>query len=175
MASAILNHHMTTAQALSARATAVNASTTTPGANATSNASGAGNSASAASSNSATISSNDFLTLLVTEMQNQDPTADTDPNEYINQLVNVNSLEQLVSINQTLTTDLGSPTANATGSTVSAQANGASANAQPASSGTAAALPGALNTAAQQLAPGNVGIPAPNAAAQSVAEALSGR
>ena len=54
---------------------------------------------------SATISANDFLTLLVTEMQNQDPTADTDPNEYINQLVQVNSLEQLISINQTLTTD----------------------------------------------------------------------
>ncbi len=32
-------------------------------------------------SGGATISSNDFLTLLVTEMQNQDPTADTDPNE----------------------------------------------------------------------------------------------
>ena len=54
------------------------------------------------SSDSATISANDFLTLLVTEMQNQDPTADTDPNEYINQLVQVNSLEQLIDINQTL-------------------------------------------------------------------------
>ena len=38
-------------------------------------------------------------------MKNQDPTANTDPNEYINQLVQVNSLEQLISINQTLTTD----------------------------------------------------------------------
>src|ERR1700678_4336760 len=28
------------------------------------------------------ISANDFLNLLVTEMQNQDPTADVDPNEY---------------------------------------------------------------------------------------------
>ena len=56
---------------------------------------------------SATISANDFLTLLVTEMQNQDPTADTDPNEYINQLVQVNSLEQLIDINQNLTTALG--------------------------------------------------------------------
>jgi flagellar basal-body rod modification protein FlgD len=175
MASAILNHHMTTAQALSARAAAVNASTTTARADATSNTSGAGSNSNTASSDSATISSNDFLTLLVTEMQNQDPTADTDPNEYINQLVNVNSLEQLVSINQTLTTGLGSPTANAAGSTVSAQANGASANAQPASSGTAAALPGALNAAAQQLAPGNLSIPAPNASAQSVAGVLSGR
>ena len=41
---------------------------------------------------SATITANDFLTLLVTEMKNQDPTANTDPNEYINQLVQVNSL-----------------------------------------------------------------------------------
>ena len=51
---------------------------------------------------SASISANDFLTLLVTEMQNQDPTASVDPNEYVNQLVNVNSLQQLISINQTL-------------------------------------------------------------------------
>ncbi len=63
---------------------------------------------STSSSDSATISANDFLTLLVTEMQNQDPTADVDPNEYINQLVNVNSLEQLIDINQNLTTALGS-------------------------------------------------------------------
>src|ERR1700753_1714220 len=61
-------------------------------------------SGSSSDTNDATISANDFLTLLVTEMQNQDPTSDTDPNEYIDQLVNVNSLEQLISINQTLTT-----------------------------------------------------------------------
>jgi flagellar basal-body rod modification protein FlgD len=63
-----------------------------------------GSGTSSTSSSDTTISANDFLTLLVTEMQNQDPTADTDPNEYINQLVNVNSLEQLININQTLTT-----------------------------------------------------------------------
>jgi flagellar basal-body rod modification protein FlgD len=61
--------------------------------------------ASNSASDSANISANDFLTLLVTEMKNQDPTANTDPNEYINQLVQVNSLEQLISINQTLTSD----------------------------------------------------------------------
>jgi flagellar basal-body rod modification protein FlgD len=48
------------------------------------------------------ISSNDFLTLLVTEMKNQDPTQPTDPNAYIQQLVGVNSLQQLISINQDL-------------------------------------------------------------------------
>jgi hypothetical protein len=48
----------------------------------------------------ATITADDFLTLLVSELQNQDPTADTDPNEYVDQLVDVNSLQQLISINQ---------------------------------------------------------------------------
>src|ERR1700689_3350927 len=79
----------------------------TPNATGTSGAAGAtGPSSSSTSSDSSNISANDFLTLLVTEMQNQDPTANTDPNEYINQLVNVNSLEQLISINQTLSTPL---------------------------------------------------------------------
>ncbi|SNS44993.1 flagellar basal-body rod modification protein FlgD [Granulicella rosea] len=48
------------------------------------------------------ITSDDFLTLLVTEMKNQDPTQPTDPNAYIQQLVGVNSLQQLISINQEL-------------------------------------------------------------------------
>lgn len=57
---------------------------------------------SSSSGSSASIAANDFLTLLVTEMKNQDPTASTDPNEYVNQLVQVNSLQQLISINETL-------------------------------------------------------------------------
>lgn len=62
------------------------------------------------STDQATITANDFLTLLVTEIQNQDPTTQTDPMQYITQLVGVNSLEQLVQINQTLTTANGSAT-----------------------------------------------------------------
>lgn len=49
-----------------------------------------------------TITSSDFMTLLVTELKNQDPTQPTDPNAYIQQLVGVNSLQQLISINQDL-------------------------------------------------------------------------
>src|ERR1035438_10310130 len=92
-------------------------------------------SSSDSSSDSATISANDFLTLLVTEMQNQDPTAATDPNEYINQLVNVNSLEQLISINQTLSTSLGSPSTNpaSAGTAQSAGATSAPTVTSPAS------------------------------------------
>ena len=55
------------------------------------------------------ITSADFLTLLVTEMKNQDPTQPTDPNAYIQQLVGVNSLQQLISINQDLS-DVGTST-----------------------------------------------------------------
>ena len=123
------------------------------------------------SSDSATISANDFLTLLVTEMQNQDPTADTDPNEYINQLVNVNSLEQLISINQTLTGDTG--TASGTGGSEASPG----AQAQPSSSAA-----GMLQTPASIAAPtatpategGNLSIPATGKVAERVAHALGG-
>ncbi len=57
-----------------------------------------------AASGASTITSSDFLTLLVSELKNQDPTQPTDPNAYISQLVGVNSLEQLIQINQGLTT-----------------------------------------------------------------------
>ncbi len=191
MAAAILNHHITAAQALTGSAA-------TPMAGSASGASGT-SSSSSASSSSATISANDFLTLLVTEMQNQDPTADTDPNEYINQLVNVNSLEQLISINQTLTTDLGSSTTASTGSTTTGAApastpnlTGNTANSastqvqaahpasgsaavQPATSGSSTTLPGAISAATAQLAPGNLGVPAANSSARRLAQALNGQ
>ena len=48
------------------------------------------------------ITSADFLTLLVSELKNQDPTQPTDPNAYVQQLVGVNSLQQLIQINQGL-------------------------------------------------------------------------
>jgi flagellar basal-body rod modification protein FlgD len=95
---------------------------TLPGGMATAQANGSGSSSSS-SGDSSLISANDFLTLLVTEMQNQDPTADTDPNAYIDQLVQVNSLEQLIQMNQNLSTALGitPSTSNSTsGSTAAA-------------------------------------------------------
>lgn len=68
-----------------------------------------------------TITSNDFLTLLVTEMKNQDPTQPTDPNAYIQQLVGVNSLQQLISINQDLS-GTGKPGSSPTGGVTGASA-----------------------------------------------------
>jgi flagellar basal-body rod modification protein FlgD len=174
----ILHNQSTAAQALTGT-TAKAAATTT-------------SSTSSSSSSAATISSNDFLTLLVTELENQDPTSNADPNEYVNQLVSVNSLEQLVSINSTLSTDLGSSSSTSSG-TSSGTTTDATANAAKASlagltgNGTSSAtdqatvasnapsIGSAFQTAASKLAPGNLGVPDANPAAQTVAQALSGR
>lgn len=88
------------ASALAPRRAAVQAtpkdSTTSTSGTTTSSSSGS----SSAASDSSDITANDFLTLLVSELQNQDPTQPTDPNEYITQLAQVNSLQQLIFINQ---------------------------------------------------------------------------
>jgi flagellar basal-body rod modification protein FlgD len=181
-ASGIFNRAITASQSLPGR-------DTTAMANPASGEDGA----SSTSTSSAGISANDFLTLLVTEMKNQDPTANTDPNEYINQLVNVNSLEQLISINQELSEALGgsgsggsssgqsststanSAGSNASGSTAQPAVSGAamSATIQPISAGLAGS-PSTLPSAARR-ASGNLSVPDAQPAAQSVAQALDGR
>ena len=110
--------------------------------------------------NSVSIGANDFLTLLVTEMKNQDPTANTDPNEYINQLVQVNSLQQLISINQTLQAD------SAASATAKASAQQAILSRPELADSHIELLPSARS------APGNLSIPAVNHAAAHVAQSL---
>jgi flagellar basal-body rod modification protein FlgD len=128
-----------------------------------------------ASTNSATISANDFLNLLVTEMQNQDPTANTDPNEYINQLVNVNSLEQLININQTLSSAVGSTGTTTPTGHVSRPVSGprAISAGESGKENSSPAIQGETSGAGQ--AHGNLSIPDATPAAQRVAQALSGR
>ena len=177
-ASILLNHQMTAGKALSGSSASPMSSPKTD----------AAKSSSDSSSDSATISANDFLSLLVTEMQNQDPTADTDPNEYINQLVQVNSLEQLIDINQTLTTDStstdaikskASDAASGVGSPANATANETPSVSKKGSSGAAVASSSQAaqsQTAATQArhAPGNLAIPNANPSAHRVAHALDG-
>ena len=62
-----------------------------------------GDGAATTTTDNSTVTANDFLTLLVSELKNQDPTQPTDPGAYIQQLVGVNSLQQLIQINQGLT------------------------------------------------------------------------
>jgi flagellar basal-body rod modification protein FlgD len=165
-AAAFLTHHTAASQAMMGNRVAPMDSS-----------SGDSGSSSSSSSDSATISANDFLTLLVTEMQNQDPTADTDPNEYVNQLVQVNSLEQLININQTLSGafDPSSSTSDASSASTSAS----TAKVSPASLAHTPAVkafppahahvtPGSVSSA------GNLSVPATSAAAQRVGHALDG-
>jgi flagellar basal-body rod modification protein FlgD len=181
--SAILQHSRTE-QALKP-STALPQATTTP----TPPASSSSSSASAANSDSSLISANDFLTLLVTEMQNQDPTADTDPNEYINQLVQVNSLEQLININQTLTTAF-TPTTPTTTTDATAQpslattssSNPAAKTPQPTAGGSLSTLATSLSSkaaaskaAAIPNAAGNFTVPTASPAALRVAHSLNGQ
>jgi len=71
---------------------------------------------------SATSLQDTFLNLLVTELQNQDPTSPVDPTEMVGQMVSLNQLDQLISINQTLS----SLVPGSSVSTSSTQASGAS-------------------------------------------------
>lgn len=119
------------------------------------------------------IGANDFLTLLVTEMQNQDPTATTDPNEYVNQLVSVNSLEQLIQINETLQ----GAAAAAGGSSPSSSGTSPNIQAGPVPQGTIVTHSGdsMLHRISGTVSDGNLNVPGTNPAAQRVAQSLSGR
>jgi flagellar basal-body rod modification protein FlgD len=92
-----------------------------PRATAASTAAPTSTSTASAATSTSTITANDFLTLLVAEMKNQDPTQPTDPNAYISQMVDVNSLQQLIGINQGITSldQVASTTAGAGSSSVS--------------------------------------------------------
>jgi flagellar basal-body rod modification protein FlgD len=85
-----------------------------------------------------------FLSLLAQELQNQDPTAPVDPTAMVGQMISLNQLEQLISINQSVT---GSST---TGTTPAAAqtARGTAAN---------AALASAIGSATNMLSPSAAG------------------
>ena len=51
-----------------------------------------------------TIGQSDFLSLLVAQLQNQDPTNPVDNAQFVNQLATFSSLEQLISINGNVAT-----------------------------------------------------------------------
>lgn len=70
------------------------------------NASSAATTTPAAAGNG--LTGNDFLTLLTAQLKSQDPLQPMDPTAFVGQLVQFNSLQQLIDINQTLS-QLGPP------------------------------------------------------------------
>ena len=63
--------------------------------------------ASSTSSDSSASMSTTFMTLLTQELQNQDPTAPMDSTQMVGQMISLNQLSQLTSINQLLSTQFG--------------------------------------------------------------------
>ncbi len=81
----------------------------------TSNASSA---SSSAAPSAPTVDYTQFLKLLVAELRNQDPTAPTDPTQYMSQLASFSTVEQQVQTNATLDALLSAQASNIIGKTV---------------------------------------------------------
>jgi len=80
--------------------------------------------ASSSSTDSTSIGST-FLSLLATELQNQDPTAPVDSTAMVGQMISLNQLDQLISIEEAVTADSTTTTtaaAKAAGTTASTAA-----------------------------------------------------
>lgn len=83
---------------------------------------------STASSNSLQSIESTFLTLLSQELQNQDPTAPMDSTAMVGQMISLNQLDQLASINQVVTNALGAGATAQTGTGSNSTQNVASGN-----------------------------------------------
>jgi flagellar basal-body rod modification protein FlgD len=105
--------------------------TTSTQTNPTSGSSGSGVANALAGSTDQLTNESTFLQLLVSQIQNQDPLNPTDSIQFVGQLVQFSQLEQLLGINQgvtSLVTDL-SPSTGTTGTT------GTTTNTSPTSGG----------------------------------------
>jgi flagellar basal-body rod modification protein FlgD len=101
------------------------------------------------SSSGASSLTSTFLNLLATELQNQDPTAPVDATAMVGQMISLNQLDQLISINQSLTGSSGTGT---TGLVQPARATASDAALSSVNGGLASTLsPSVAAAAAAQL------------------------
>jgi flagellar basal-body rod modification protein FlgD len=98
-------------------------------------AAGASSSSGTSSSSSSNAADNpeatkeQFISLLVAQLQNQDPTNPVDGTQFLSQLTEINSLEQLLDIRQDLDQMSGQTApANATGSSGTGSSSGSSSS-----------------------------------------------
>jgi flagellar basal-body rod modification protein FlgD len=64
------------------------------------------------------LSGDDFMTLLVAELKNQDPTQPLDPTQFMAQLVELNQLEQTIQIREILQQSFGAPSSTSADLTI---------------------------------------------------------
>jgi len=107
---------------------------------------GSSSSTSSATSSATTNIGSTFLNLLVQELQNQDPTAPMDSTAMVGQMISLNQLDQLTSINQ----EIGG---SSTSTTTSGVKQGTQAAVQSAQSATGSTATGTQATAASQTLP----------------------
>ena len=62
------------------------------------------------SSNSPGVTNDTFMQLLVAQLQNQSPLDPVDPNQFVNQLVQFNTLNEVIGIRQILQQSAGTST-----------------------------------------------------------------
>lgn len=98
-----------TVHSLTTPLTAHAATTSTSGASAGTSTTGN----SAANPTDPLASESTFLTLLVSQLQNQDPLSPTDSNQFVSQLTAYSQLEQLIGIHNNTTSLAGAGTAGA--------------------------------------------------------------
>lgn len=82
------------------------------------------NSTASSATQNANSAEQTFINLLVTELQSQDPTSPMDPTAMVGQMFQMNQLQQLIDINQTLSTALnGTPSGAANSSATAVPSN----------------------------------------------------
>jgi len=79
--------------------------------------------AAAAPSPPTDVNENEFLTLLVAQIKNQDPTNPTDSTQFVTQLAQFSELEQMIAIRSDIESQMASTTQN-TGSTTGSTQGG---------------------------------------------------
>ena len=77
-----------------------------------------GNAVASAVGSDSFVSQNTFLTLLITQLKNQDPMNPQDSSQFVAQLASFSSLEQMTQLNKNINTVLESSVTNLIGKTV---------------------------------------------------------
>ena len=83
---------------------ATNGTTGTSGGTGTSGTGGTGGTGSTGSTNGTTLGGTDFLTLMLAQLKNQDPTSPVDSNQFLNQLASLSEVQGITQLNTSFST-----------------------------------------------------------------------